>query len=62
MVGELEKSQQILVAQKKINNEFVKEIHLIQTKLEEDKTEYDGNMLKYAQLLDIRAAQIRVIP
>jgi hypothetical protein len=33
----------------------------MQSKMEENKAEYDSKMLEYAQLLDLRAARIKVL-
>lgn len=59
-IGELDKSRHLLITQVKINDDYKKEVHLIQSKMEENKADYDGKMLEYAQLLDIRAARIKV--
>ena len=59
-VGELDKSRHLLITQVKINDDYKKEVHLIQAKMEENKAEYDTKMLESAQLLDLRAARIKV--
>ena len=59
-VGELDKSRHLLITQVKINDDYKKEVNLIQSKMEENKAEYDARMLEYAQLLDLRAARIKV--
>ena len=59
-VGELDKSRHLLITQVKINADYKKEVNLIQNKMEENKAEYDTKMLEYAQLLDLRAARIKV--
>jgi len=58
-IGELEKSRHLLITQVKINDDYKKEVNLIQSKMEDNKAEYDGKMLEYAQLLDLRAARIK---
>jgi protein fantom len=60
-VGELDKSRHLLITQVKINDDYKKEVNLIQSKMEENKAEFDAKMLEYAQLLDLRAARIKVI-
>jgi protein fantom len=59
-IGELDKSRHLLITQVKINDDYKKEVYLIQSKMEENKAEYDSKMLEYAQLLDLRAARIKV--
>lgn len=59
-VAELNKSRHLLITQVKINEEFKNEMKLIQGKMEDNKADYDAKMLEYAQLLDIRAARIKV--
>lgn len=59
-VAELNKSRHLLITQVKINEEFKNEVKLIQGKMEDNKADYDAKMLEYAQLLDIRAARIKV--
>jgi protein fantom len=59
-IGELDKSRHLLITQVKINDDYKKEVYLIQNKMEENKAEYDTKMLEYAQLLDLRAARIKV--
>ena len=59
-IGELDKSRHLLITQVKINNDYKKEVLLIQTKMEENKAEYDSKMLEYAQLLDLRSARVKV--
>ena len=59
-IGELDKSRLLLITQVKINDDYKKEVFLIQSKMEENKAEYDAKILEYAQLLDIRAARIKV--
>ena len=59
-IGELDKSRHLLITQVKINDDYKKEVILIQTKMEENKAEYDAKILEYAQLLDLRAARIKV--
>jgi len=58
-VGELDKSRHLLITQVKINADYKKEVLLIQSKMEENKAEFDSKMLEYAQLLDLRAARIK---
>lgn len=58
-LGELDKSRHLLITQVKINDDYKKEVLLIQSKMEENKAEFDVKMLEYAQLLDIRAARIK---
>ena len=57
----MEKSRHLLITQVKINNDYKKEVLLIQNKMEENKAEFDAKVLEYAQLLDLRAARIKVI-
>ena len=59
-IGELDKSRHLLITQVKINNDYKKEVLLIQSKMEENKAEYDAKMLEYAQLLDLRSARVKV--
>jgi uncharacterized protein YigA (DUF484 family) len=59
-ISELEKSRHLLITQVKINNDYKKEVLLIQKKMEENKSEFDAKILEYAQMLDIRAARIKV--
>lgn len=59
-VGEMDKSRHLLITQVKINDDYKKEVYLIQSKMEDNKAEFDAKMLEYAQLLDIRAARIKV--
>lgn len=59
-IGELDKSRHLLITQVKINDDYKKEVNLIQSKMEENKADYDAKMLEYAQLLDIRALRIKV--
>ena len=49
-----------MITQVKINNDYKKEVLLIQNKMEENKSEFDAKILEYAQKLDIRAARIKV--
>jgi protein fantom len=58
-VRELDKTRHLLLTQVKINDDYKKEVTLIQTKMEDNKMEYDRKMLEYAQLLDIRSARIK---
>lgn len=50
----------MLIAQVKINQEYKNEFCLIQSKMEENKAEYDAKVLDMAQKLDQRADKIRV--
>jgi hypothetical protein len=59
-IAELEKSRHLLITQVKINDDYKKEVLLIQNKMEENKSEFDAKQLEYAQLLDLRAARIKV--
>ena len=59
-ISELEKSRHLLITQVKINDDYKKEVFLIQNKMEENKAEFDAKILEYAQLLDLRAARIKV--
>ncbi len=58
-VRELDKTRHLLLTQVKINDDYKKEVNLIQNKMEDNKMEYDRKMLEYAQLLDIRSARIK---
>lgn len=58
-VRELEKQRQMLIAQIKINENYKREVSLLQNKMEENKSEYDNKMLEQAQLLDIKQANIK---
>ena len=58
-VAELDKSRRLLITQVKINEDYKKEVGLIQNKMDESNAEYDTKMLEYAQLLDLRAARIK---
>jgi protein fantom len=59
-IGELDKSRHLLITQVKINDDYKKEVFLIQNKMEENKAEFDAKILEYAQILDLRAARIKV--
>lgn len=59
-VSELDKSRHLLVTQVKINENYKKEMLLIENKMEENKAEFDSKMNEAAQMLDIRAARIKV--
>lgn len=59
-VSELDKSKHLLLTQVKINENYKKEMMLIENKMEENKAEFDAKMNEAAQMLDIRAARIKV--
>ena len=59
-IGDLEKCRHLYLKQIEINKEYKQEVLLIQNKMEENKADYDAKMLEYAQLLDVRAAKIKV--
>lgn len=59
-VSELDKSRHLLLTQVKINENYKKEMMLIENKMEENKAEFDTKMNEAAQMLDIRAARIKV--
>ena len=58
-VRELEKQRQLLISQIKINENYKREVSLLQNKMEENRSEYDQKMLEQAQLLDIKQASIK---
>jgi hypothetical protein len=58
-VGELDKSRHLLITQVKINEDYKKEVILIQNKMEENRAEYDTRTIEYTQLLEIRAHRIK---
>ncbi|CAF0828349.1 unnamed protein product [Brachionus calyciflorus] len=58
-VSELDKSRHLLITQVKINENYKKEMLLIENKMEENKAEFDAKMTESAQMLDIRAARIK---
>ena len=59
-IQELEKTRNMLIVQHKINKDYAQEADAVTAKMEELKAEYDEKLEEYAQLLDIRAARIRV--
>ena len=59
-INELEKTRNMLIMQHKINKDYQLEVSSVTSKMEEDKNEYETKLEEYAQLLDIRAARIRV--
>lgn len=58
-VRELDKSRRILVEQVKINEEYKREVHLMQSKLEENRLDYDRKLNEYASMLDERGDRIK---
>lgn len=58
-VRELDKQRHLLVTQVKINEDFKKEVSLLQSKMEENRAEYEKRTLEQAQLLDLRQARIK---
>ncbi|MBN3299379.1 FTM protein, partial [Amia calva] len=58
-VQELEKTRNMLIMQHKINKEYQTEVEAVTHKMEDIKQEYELELEKLAQLLDMRAARIR---
>ena len=50
----------MLIVQHKINKDYASEAEAVTAKMDDMKAEYDEKLEEYAQLLDIRAARIRV--
>lgn len=59
-VNELEKTRNMLLLQNKINRDYKQEVDSSTRRLEDYKQEYETKLDEYAQLLDIRAARIKV--
>ena len=59
-VNELEKIRNMLIVQHRINKDYQQEMEAVTRKMEQDKAEHEAREEEFAQLLDIRAARIRV--
>lgn len=59
-INELEKTRNMLIVQHKINKDYQQEAVACRTKLDETRQDFESRLEEYAQLLDIRAARIKV--